>query len=144
MSEQENSGCNRGKHSLRELGRIVMRSPVGENAIKPLFILRNQEEDHRSPHAVSEVETLLHLETIPWPSKEEKELLLAMKIDQISGCFISTGLSWARPQPLGTIRIHANGFLDIVVIDICPILRLTINTPISEAGYYSEATANVA
>lgn len=37
MSEQENSGYNRGKHTLRELERTVMRPPVGENAISPFL-----------------------------------------------------------------------------------------------------------
>ena len=38
---------------------------------------------HQSPRVLDQIETRLNLKTIPWPSQEEKALLLGMKVGQI-------------------------------------------------------------
>lgn len=56
-----------------------------EEAIKSVLLLWDHEMDycHQSPRVLDQTETLLKLDTIPWPSQEEKALLVGMKVGQI-------------------------------------------------------------
>ena len=89
MPDQKRSGHNetgRDIHPRHEPHRFVMRSPVPGEALKPVLLFWDHETDycHQSPRVLDQIETLLNLETIPWPSQEEKALLLDMKVGQIT------------------------------------------------------------
>lgn len=72
MSRHNETG--RGIRPRHEPERFVMRSPVPEEAINPVLLLWDHEQGycHQSPRVLNQIETLLNLETIPWPSQEEK------------------------------------------------------------------------